>query len=255
MTVFLTSDIIDSDGIAHGFFTRQGGVSQGLYASLNCSAFSADIPEAVGQNRSRVAAALGGRYLVTNKQIHGNRVREVKATDDIGTVVEADGLVTAEKGICLGALGADCAPVVFADAEARLVGVAHAGWQGALAGVTDSVVEAMISLGSRADSIRCAIGPAIQWRSYEVGDGFRKNFLAQSSPDAVQFFGDHPESGKVHFDLPGYIGFRLKARGVGAVDCLALDTYADADRFFSYRRSCHRGESDYGRQVGAVCLL
>lgn len=256
MVPYLTSNLIESgDAIAHGFFTRQGGVSSGIFESLNCSEFSGDSIRAIAENRSRVAEALGGRCLVTNKQVHGNHVREVKVTDDLAAIVEADGMVTRSRRVCLGALGADCAPVLFIDVESELVGVAHAGWQGALQGITDSVLSAMINLGSRRDSIQCVIGPAIQLMSYEVGEQFRDNFIAASCGDAERFFSNHPDTGNVHFDLPGYLKMRLERKEVGGIQCHDVDTYDDEQRFFSYRRSCHRGEQNYGRQVSAVCLL
>jgi YfiH family protein len=255
-TEYLSSNCVDqANTIAHGFFTRRGGVSQGIFESLNCSEFSGDSASAIAVNRNRVADALGGQCLVTNKQVHGNHVREVRATDDLTAVVEADGLVTRARGICLGALGADCAPVVFMDIESQLVAVAHAGWQGALHGITDSVLNAMTKLGSRPESVQCVIGPAIQLMSYEVGEKFRENFIAASYLDVDRFFSPHPDTGNLHFDLPEYLRLRLQEKGVSGIDCLSVDTYSDAQRFFSYRRSCHRGEKDYGRQVGAVCLL
>ncbi len=239
--------------INHGFFGRTGGVSDGLFASLNCSYGAADEKNNIRQNRDAVVRTLGGRKLITNRQVHGRDVRIVDNDTDEEALYEADGLVTTEPGICIGALGADCAPVLFA--APGVVGAAHAGWQGALKGVTDSVIVTMRGLGVRVDSIAVAIGPAIAPLSYEVGATFRENLLEQSPINAEGCFLAHPDTGNVHFDLPAYIELRLKAAGVNQVERSATDTYADESGYFSYRRSCHRGEPDYGRQVGAICLV
>ena len=167
---------------------------------------------------------------------------------------EGDGLVTDLRGVALGALGADCAPVLFADPGAGVIGAAHGGWQGALVGVTDAVIDAMEAIGASRGSMVAAIGPAIQLGSYEVGEAFRSRFLEESPIDSEDCFHDSAETGNVHFDLPGYLVRRLTAAGVGRIDDLGLDTYADESRFFSYRRMCHRGESVYGRQIGAIAL-
>ncbi len=242
-------------GLSHGFFSRQGGVSDGIFSSLNCSQFSTDKLLSVEQNRDRVAKQLRARVLVTNRQVHGTSVRVLSGGDSLDTVVKADGLVTREPGIGIGALGADCAPVLFADASAAIVGVAHAGWQGAVDGITDSVIDQMCRLGARVESLYCAIGPAIQLPSYEVGEKFMDMFLSRSPVASEQCFAPDKESGNQHFDLPRYIEIRLRALNVVRIDRLEHDTYADSRRFFSYRRSCHLKQETYGRQVGAICLL
>lgn len=243
-----------SENIRHGFFTRIGGVSRGDYESLNCSLGSGDEHTRIGENRSRVASALGARSLCSNQQVHGNRVRVITSHADASRLMEADGIVTDQPGIALGALGADCAPVLFTDGDAGVIGVAHAGWQGALSGITDSVIDAMVSIGARENAIVAAIGPAIHFASYEVGETFRARFMERSPVACADCF-SIPEQGRdVHFDLPGYIRLRLDRRALGDVDCLGVDTYTDEGRFFSYRRSCHRQEAGYGRQIGAICL-
>lgn len=242
-------------GIGHGFFTRRGGISERIFSSLNCSPFSGDASDAIEANRQIVASKLGGRVLVTNRQVHGRKVRVIGPDDDLNQVVEADGLVTKERGVCIGALGADCAPVLFADPETMIIGVAHVGWQGGLAGVTDVVLGTMMQMGASWGSIYCCIGPAIQRKSYEVGGEFRDRLLAESSIDAGSCFTVHADTGKVHFDLPLYIEERLRQRGLNLIDRCDQDTYSDQERFFSYRRACHSGEKFYGRQVGAICLL
>ena len=243
------------DRVRHGFFGREGGMSEGIYRGLNCGPFSQDEVGHINENRQRVANTLNARLLVTNKQVHGKRVCRIDRNTDYSVICEADGLITKDTGIAIGALGADCAPVLFADSVSGVVGVAHAGWQGALGGVTDAVIAAMCDAGASLASIVVAIGPAIQKSSYEVGEQFRQKLIAQSPVDAVDCFHHHPQSGKVHFDLPGYIALRLSAAGINNITQLPEDTYGDEERYFSYRRSCHRNELDYGRQVGAICLV
>ncbi len=243
------------EGIDHGFFTRLGGVSKGAFSSLNCSPISGDKSDAIEANRQIVASKLGGRVLVTNRQVHGKNVRVIGPDNELNQIVEADGLITRELGVCIGALGADCAPVLFAEPETMIIGVAHVGWQGGLAGVTDVMLATMKQMGASWDSIYCCIGPAIQRESYEVGGEFKNRLLAESSIDAESCFTVHAESGNVHFDLPLYIEKRLRHRGLKLIDRCDQDTYSDNERFFSYRRACHRGERLYGRQVGAICLL
>ena len=241
-------------GVRHGFFGRQGGVSIGDFSSLNCSPFSGDNRTMIQQNRSLVTKALGAKVLVSNKQVHGNTVRIIESGGDPDEIYEADGLITTASKIALGALGADCAPVLFVDSKARVIGAAHAGWQGALRGVTDAVVQGMCDAGATIGSIAALIGPAIQKQSYEVGEQFREKLLDQSPVDAAHCFHVHAETGNLHFDLPGYIHSRLEAAGVQAIEQMAEDTYALEDRYFSFRRTCHRKEKGYGRQIGAICL-
>lgn len=241
--------------VAHGFFTRDGGVSGGIYASLNCGNGSGDDPAAVAENRARAAAALGvaREALATNHQVHGSNV--VTVTDDWRTRPRArgDGLVTRERGVALGILTADCVPVLFADAEAGVIGAAHAGWRGAVSGVLEATTQAMTALGADPSRIRAGFGPAIAQASYEVGPEFPAPFLAQD-PDNERFFVASP-NGKSRFDLPGYIRARLERLGLAAVAATGGDTAAEPDRFFSYRRSRLMGEQDYGRLLSAIALL
>ncbi len=238
----------------HGFFTRRGGVSGGIYASLNCGPGSADDQAAVHENRRRVAVALGAeRGLVSLYQVHGRDVVVVGKDYDIdGPRPKADAMVTTCRGVALGILTADCAPVLFADAAAGVIGACHAGWRGALAGVSDATIEAMERLGARRERIRAAIGPLIRQPSYEVSDSFRAGFLEAAAGNAA-FFTAGWRAGHWQFDLPGYLMQRLQQAGVAAED-LGLDTCADAARFFSYRRTTHAGEPDYGRQISAIAL-
>ena len=243
------------DGLRHGFFTREGGVSEGLYSSLNCGLGSQDRAEHVVENRRRVAAALGlaGDRLVTPYQIHSPSVIAVEAPWARAETPRGDALVTREPAIAIAVTTADCLPVLLSDPEARVVGAAHAGWRGALAGVLARTVEAMTALGARAAAIKAVIGPAIEQQSYEVGPEFPAPFLAQDEANGAFFAPGHRE-GRFQFDLKGYAARCLEAAGVGAVEVLAADTCAEESRFFSYRRSCLRGEGDYGRGLSVICL-
>lgn len=239
--------------LPHGFFTRRGGVSTGLYASLNCGPGSSDDAAAVQENRRRVAASLNAPHgLVSLYQVHGRDVVTVGEGYDITQRPKADGLVTRRHGIALGILSADCAPVLFADPEAGVIGACHAGWRGALAGVTDATIDAMIAQGARRERIKAAIGPCIGQASYEVSTPFRDEFLAADAGNAV-FFGAGKRDGHWQFDLPAYLMHRLRQNGVMAEN-LGLDTCSDPDRFFSYRRMTLLKEADYGRQVSAIAL-
>lgn len=240
-------------GLPHGFFTRHGGVSTGLYASLNCGPGSSDDAAAVQQNRHRVAASLNARHgLVSLYQVHGRDVVVVGDDYDITQRPKADGLVTTRRGIALGILSADCAPVLFADMEASVIGACHAGWRGALAGVSDATIEAMIALGARRERIRAVVGPCIGQASYEVSGPFRVEFLDADAANAV-FFAAGKREGHWQFDLPAYLMQRLRHADVLAEN-LGLDTCSDPDRFFSYRRMTLQKEADYGRQVSAIAL-
>lgn len=252
---FVSSNLLNSiDGVRHGFTGRGGGVSDGVFSSLNLSPFSGDEAAKVETNRSRVRSALGVNTMVNNHQVHGYEVRVIDGNSDLDVIADADGMVTKERGVAIAALGADCAPVLFADAENGVIGVAHVGWRGAVAGITDAVVDEMLRLGSRLTKIRCAIGPAIALDSYEVGAEFRQQVTARSKIDVAPFFLIPEGADNWHFNLPGYISARLSCEGVRYVDCLGLDTYADEQQFFSYRRCCHRQEVDYGRQAGIIVL-
>jgi hypothetical protein len=237
----------------HGFLGRRGGVSVGECAGLNVGYGSSDDREAIAGNRRLAIAAIHPEAeLATVHQIHSAEVVVAGHAWPQGERPRADALVTDTPNLLLGILTADCAPVLFADHRAVVVGAAHAGWRGAFAGVTDATIEAMERLGARRDNIHAAVGPCIAQPSYEVDDGFRDRFVA-ADPDNDRFFSEAP-AGKPHFDLEAYVVHRLIAAGVGEVEALNLDTYADADRFFSYRRATHHGEADYGRQLSAIAI-
>ncbi len=242
-------------GIRHGFFTRAGGVSEGLYASLNCGLGSGDRPEAVAENRTRALArlGLGGDALVTLHQVHSAEAVLVELPFAADRRPEADGMATTRRGLALGALAADCAPILLADAEAGIVGAAHAGWRGALAGIAEATVAAMERLGARRAAVVAAIGPCIRQRSYQVGPEFRAEFVAADAGND-RWFAPSREPGRWQFDLAGYIAARLERLGLGVVAVLPLDTCADETRFFSYRRACRKGEGDYGRLLSAIAL-
>lgn len=239
--------------LPHGFLGRRGGVSTGECAGLNVGFGSNDDRDAIAENRRRaVDALLPGAELVTVHQVHSAEVVLAEHVWPQDQRPHADAVVTVRPNLLLGILTADCAPVLFADAAAGVIGAAHAGWRGALAGVTDATVEAMEKLGARRDNIHAAVGPCIAQASYEVDEAFRARFLA-ADPANERFFITGP-SGKPHFGLEAYVVHRLIAAGIGEVEALNLDTYADADRFFSFRRATHRGEADYGRQLSAIAL-
>lgn len=240
--------------LPHGFFTRAGGVSVGPYASLNCSLSSADDPEAVRQNRSRAAAALGlpPAALVGLTQVHGAAVAEVR-TPWNGERPQADAMVTDRPGLVLGIVTADCAPVLFTDTEAGVVGAAHAGWRGAVAGVLEATLEAMERLGAARSRIVAAVGPCIAQASYEVGSDLRHTVLARH-PDDARFFTPGAREDHWQFDLSGYCTARLAAAGVGRASALGLDTLADEARFFSHRRRTLAGGGPIGHQLSAIAL-
>lgn len=239
--------------VPHGFLGRRGGVSTGELAGLNVGFGSSDDRAAIDENRRRAIAALDpAADLATVHQVHSAEVIYVERPWSRGGRPKVDGMVTDRTKLLLGILTADCAPVLLADSEARVVGAAHAGWRGALAGVTDSVIAAMERLGARREDIHAAVGPCIAHASYEVDEGFRTRFLEADLGNA-RFFGIGA-IGKPHFDLEAYVVHRLVAAGINEVEALNLDTYSDSDRFYSYRRATHRGESDYGRQLSAIAL-
>jgi YfiH family protein len=252
----MTVDAIRSDalaGIRHAFLGRRGGVSEGEMWGLNAGYGSGDQPGLIGENRARAVEAVSpGAALVTVHQVHSPTVVRVEQAWRETERPHADAMVTDRKGLLLGILTADCAPVLFADAQAGVVGAAHAGWRGAFAGVTDATIDAMESLGARRERIVAAVGPCIARESYEVDETFRRN-LASADAGNERFFAQGP-SGKPHFDLPAYVAARLTAAGIANVDILHLDTYADPDRFFSYRRATHLGEPGYGRQIALIGL-
>jgi YfiH family protein len=241
--------------VRHGFFTREGGVSGGFYASLNCGLGSGDDPAAVAENRRRAAAALGvaADGLVTAYQVHGIEVAVVDRPWNAAERPKVDALVSRTPGVALGVLAADCAPVLFADPEAGVIGACHAGWRGALAGIVEATVAAMEDIGARRPDIRAALGPCIAQPSYEVGPEFRDTFRA-ADPANDGFFVAGARTGRFMFDLPGYVLDRLARARLGSVASLALDTCAEEARLFSYRRSTLKGERDFGRGLSAIAL-
>ena len=239
--------------LPHGFLGRRGGMSVGECAGLNVGFGSRDDRETVaGNRRLAVAALLPEAELATVHQVHSAEVVVANRAWPQDERPRADALVTDTPNLLLGILTADCAPVLFADHHGVVVGAAHAGWRGALAGVTDATIEAMEELGSRREHIHAAVGPCVGQPSYEVDEAFRARFLAADAGNA-RFFVEGP-AGKPHFDLEAYVVHRLIAAGIGEVEALNLDTYGDPDRFYSFRRATHRGEADYGRQLSAIAI-
>jgi len=243
-------------GVRHGFFTRAGGVSGGIYASLNCGLGSGDDPAAVAENRRRAARALGvaADHLITAYQVHGTDVATVDRPWQPDERPKVDGLVSRTAGIALGVLAADCAPVLFADAEAGVIGACHAGWRGALSGIVEATVAAMVRLGADRARIGAALGPCIAQKSYEVGPEFRANFVAADATNSA-FFIDSVRAGRFMFDLPGYVLGRIARAGLARIGHVALDTCTEETRLFSYRRTTLRGEADFGRGLSAIALV
>jgi YfiH family protein len=241
-------------GTRHGFLGRTGGVSTGIVQGLNVGIGSHDDPEAVAENRRRATEAVApAALLATVYQTHSSDAVTVTASFPDDARPAADALVTDRPGLVLGIVTADCAPVLLADVDAGVVGAAHAGWKGALGGVTDAAILAMEKLGARRERITAAIGPCIARASYEVDDAFRLRF-AEADPATERFFADGRRAGHFQFDLEAYVAHRLAVAGVKRVAALGLDTYAQADRFFSFRRATHAGEPDYGRQISLIAL-
>lgn len=249
MLEILTSDALP---VRHGFFTRMGGASSGVFSGLNCGVGSSDQAEIVEINRSRVAAALdlAPGHLVTLHQVHSAEV--VRVDGPLPDRPRADAMVSAVPGIGLGILTADCQPVLFCDPKAGVIGAAHAGWRGARDGVLEATLAAMTALGARPENTSAVIGPTISQRAYEVGQEFFESFQADD-PASVRFFANG-SGGKVLFDLPGYGLARLRAAGIGQAEWTGHCTYSDAGRFFSYRRSTHAREADYGRLISVIRL-
>lgn len=252
---FLTAKALGVPGVRHAFFTRAGGVSEGVYASLNGGVGSRDHAEAVRENRARMAAALGvaESRLAVPFQVHSPDAIIISAPWAPDERPRCDGIATATPGLALGVTGADCGMILFADPEARVIGACHAGWKGALTGVVEATVAAMERLGGRRGRIAAALGPCIAQPSYEVGPEFVTAF-GDKGEDVGRFFIRSRREGRSMFDLPGYIAERARRAGVARFEGLALDTYADEARFFSYRRTTHCGEADYGRLVSAIAL-
>ncbi len=241
-------------GVPHGFLGRRGGVSEGVCAGLNVGLGSGDDREAIAENRRRAVEAVApGAKLVTVHQVHSPEAVVARAPWPDDARPHADAMVTDRPGLALGILTADCTPVLFADAKAGVVGAAHAGWKGALAGVIESTVAAMEGLGAGRARIRAAVGPTIARKSYEVDEGFFRSF-AEANEVHERFF-SLGRPGHWQFDLEGFVVSRLAEAGVTRIEALGLDTYSDPTRFYSYRRATHRGEPTYGRQVSLIALL
>ncbi|MGH7122381.1 MAG: peptidoglycan editing factor PgeF [Acetobacteraceae bacterium] len=241
--------------LPHGFFTRQGGVSEGPFASLNCSVFSADRPEAVQENRARAARAIGAKpeLLVGLRQVHGRAVQNVTKPWPPGREPTADAIVTNQPGLALGIVTADCAPVLLADIRAGVIGAAHAGWRGALIGVLEATIGAMQALGAVPERVRAVIGPAIRQASYEVGPDLREAVLAAAGGD-TRFFAPAQSGHRWQFDLPAYCQARLANAGIGAVESINADTATEPERFFSHRRRTRASGGPIGHQISLIML-
>lgn len=240
-------------GIRHAFFTRQGGVSTGIYTSLNGGLGSNDDPANVAENRRRMAQALEADTLVSCYQIHSAEVVVAETPWTRENAPRADAIVCKTPKLAIGVSIADCGPVLFADSEARVIGCAHSGWKGAFTGVLEATLDKMETLGAKRERIIAAIGPLIRQDSYEVGPEFVARFH-EADHKNIRFFAPSDREHHSLFDLPGYIAMRLKKAGLSEIDDLCLDTYSDEERFFSYRRTTHKGEPDYGRLVAAIAL-
>jgi len=255
--VFFSHDKLARPGVRHGFFTRNGGVSTGLYDSLNCGPGSQDRPEAVKDNRARVARAMG---LETDRlaglyQTHSADCVTLTDPGDCAVRPQADAYVTALSGVGLAILTADCLPVLFCDEQAGVIGAAHAGWRGAAGGVIEATVQAMQSLGAQTRDIVCVIGPGIRQASYQVSAEMREEIISPY-PEALScFIPDPAEPGKWRFDLPGFAGLRGQAAGLNRIYDSGLDSYADEAHFFSHRRATHKGETDSGRLISVITQM
>ena len=239
--------------VPHGFLGRIGGASTGIYAGLNVGLGSDDDRETVVENRRRaVEAVLPGAKLARVHQIHSADIVLIGQSIAYDEPPRGDAMVTNQPNTLLGIVTADCVPVLFADVSAGVIGAAHAGWKGAIGGVVENTIAAMEKLGAERDRISCAIGPCISQKSYEVDDGFFRHFIEESAVNEHFFSAGRP--GHHQFDIEGYVASRLAAAGIRTVECLGEDTYSQPERFFSYRRSCHRGEPGYGRQLSVIGL-
>ncbi|WP_417690971.1 peptidoglycan editing factor PgeF [Roseibium sp.] len=251
----IVAEELDHPGIRHAFFTRQGGVSNGLYAGLNIGLGSDDVREHVLENRSRAADhfSLPVSRLITPHQIHSADVLTVTAPFGKDDSRHGDALVTDRPGLLLGIATADCGPVLFADPKARVIGAAHSGWKGAIGGIVENTLTAMEALGADRSDVTAVLGPTISKKAYEVGPEFRARFLTDNLI-FERFFSPSDKAGHFMFDLPGFILHQLQEAGVGAARALGRCTYAEETQFFSYRRTTHRGEPDYGRLLSAITL-
>ncbi|WP_158968949.1 peptidoglycan editing factor PgeF [Chachezhania sediminis] len=250
-----TLDIVTSDSLApvrHGFFTRRGGASSGIFAGLNCGLGSSDQSQAVAINRARVAEAMGVApdALVTVNQVHSPDV--IVVTGPMEDRPRADAMVSNTPGLALAVLAADCQPVLFADAQAGVIGAAHAGWRGALGGVLEATLDTMEALGADRARIAAVIGPCISQRAYEVGPEFFEDFMIED-PEYARFFAGG-SADRMMFDLPGFGLYRLRQAGVGSAEWTRHCTYSDPASFYSYRRATHAGEADYGRLISCIRL-
>lgn len=247
----ITSPLLDLPGVRHAFFTRQGGVSEGIYAGLNVGQGSGDVAERVAENRRIAAAHLGAEALCTAYQIHS---AEAVIAPWPGPPPQADAVVSATTGLVCGALAADCAPILMADPQARVVAAAHAGWKGALTGIAEAAIARMETLGARRDRIRAVVGPCIAPQSYEVGLEFLERFT-QADAGHARFFTPGVSAGKRQFDLPGFVLVQLKNAGVSACEWVGHDTAAQPELFYSNRHAFKAGEADYGRLLSAIVLI
>ena len=252
--MFITSPDLAESGIRHAFFTREGGVSGGIYASLNGGLGSSDDKAAIAENRARMARhlAVEPSHLVSLWQVHSPDVAVVTGPWQ-GERPKADAMVTVSRDVALGISTADCGPILFADAEARVIGAAHSGWKGAFSGVVGATVTEMEKLGARRERILAVLGPTISAKAYEVGPEFVERFRAENATYA-RFFTASERAAHMMFDLPAFIALKAQEAGIGRFVDLALCTYGDEARFFSYRRTTHRGEPDYGRLISAIAL-
>lgn len=251
---FKTAPLLSAQGVKHGFFTRKGGISTGMYDSLNCGPGSSDDPAAVAENRNRIAACLTGtaKPINTLYQVHSSTVVLLDKPIPPGEKIEADALITGEKNLILGILTADCAPVLLSDPGAGIIAAAHAGWRGALDDLLENVVANMIQMGAIKENIRAVVGPAIGAKSYEVRRDFKDAFLVRREENQ-RYFSDQG-GGKFRFDLERFCLDRLREAGLTKISSLGLDTCAREQEFFSFRRATKRGEEDYGRQLSAIYL-
>ncbi|MDE2445235.1 MAG: peptidoglycan editing factor PgeF [Alphaproteobacteria bacterium] len=250
----ITTSQLNLPGIAHGFFTREGGFSSGIFSSLNCGLGSGDDIALVTKNRAKVADDLGvaHSHLVSGYQVHGADVAVV--TGPLAERPKVDGLVSRTPGVAIGILTADCGPVLFADPQAHVIGACHAGWKGALYDVPGATIATMIAQGAKRANIIAVLGPTISQKAYEVGPDFPKPFLEQSQAN-TKYFIPSVKYGSYMFDLPAYLIDHLRDQGIGMVHDTALCTYSDTGRFFSYRRTTHKGEQDYGRLISTIALV
>jgi purine-nucleoside/S-methyl-5'-thioadenosine phosphorylase / adenosine deaminase len=256
MATMLQSPVLSVlTGIRHGFFTRTGGVSTGCYESLNGGVGSNDTPAHVAENRARMAASVGvlPERFISAYQIHSPVVVTVDKPWDASARPKADAIVTRASGLAIAVSTADCGPILFADVKAGVIGAAHAGWRGAMSGVAEATIAAMEQCGADRSRIVAALGPMIRQQNYEVGPEFVAQFTAADSSNE-RFFKNAPRAGHALFDLAGYVASRLARAGIGRIDDLGRCTYAEPETFFSYRRSVHRGEPDYGRHLNAIAL-